>query len=53
MKIKTTFKELYPGNKFTVDKHPEALFIDFFKIYQHFVLVKFLKPLILPHFLKL
>lgn len=27
MKIKTTFKELYPGNKFTVDKHPEALFM--------------------------
>lgn len=27
MKIKTTFKKLLPGDKFTSDKHPDTLFI--------------------------
>lgn len=27
MKVKTTFKELCPGDKFTSDKYPEALFL--------------------------
>lgn len=27
MKVKTTFKDLYPGDKFTSDKYPKALFL--------------------------